>query len=344
MDIQPEERLLLEFHVEICACGKTPAIKVNDKYICRICFDRGAVKSKEPERKEEPMREIVNKELAPKALIEVIEHYIDRLTLDIREILFIDDYEDERVNAYSDEQKAFCFNFARIPPKACDHGWGNLMLVSALWAVQVSCALEAIRIAVQEQYYGFEKMDEEELDRDIELFTGQELQDLTAKHARLFMPEQMGEMGIIGLRLRDALNEQFNSNGAKEDLAAWTCGGDVNTDEFRKFLKPEAVEALQNQIKAGKMGAFHEGFYFLTIGEYMRLTCDESFLTEDAAIAHANATAKVAEVCNIDDDLKPGLAEHAERVIEEGSLEPGFAEPDLGAIADNFKDLTNDKE
>lgn len=344
MNIQREEDLLLEFSVEVCACGRKPALKIDDVYQCRICFDRRAPEVKEPKRKEEPMRKITNEELAPKALIEIIEHYVDRLTLEIKEILFIDDYNDERVNAYSDEEKAFCFNFARIPTKACEHGWGNLVLTSALWAVQVTCALETIRIAVQEQYYGFEKMDEEELDRDIELFMGQELQDMTAKNGRLFMPEQLGEMGVIGIRLRDALNEQFNSGGAKEDLAAWTCRGDVNTDEFRKFLKSEAVEALQNQIKAGKMGVFHDGFCFLSIGEYVRLTCDEQFLTEDAAVAHASAAEKVAEVCNIADDLKPGLAEHAKEVIEEGTMELGFAEPDLGTIAGNFKDLTNDKE
>jgi len=280
------------------------------------------------------MRKITNSELAPSVLIEIIEHYIDRLTLDIKEILFIDDYTDERINAYSDEEKAFCFNLARIPTKACEHGWGNLVLVSALWAVQVSCALEVIRIAVQEQYYGFEKMNEEELDFDIELFMGQELQAIAEKSERLLMPEQMGQMGIIGIRLRDALNEQYVSGGAKEDFAAWTC-------EFRKFIRPDAIDALQAQIKTGRMGRFYDGFCFITIGEYMKLTCEESQLTEDAAVAHANATDRVAEVCNIDVDLLPRLAEHAEATMDEGTAN---LVPDLAVIAGSFKDLSNDKE
>lgn len=329
MKVQEEERLLLEFSIEVCACGKKPALKVDDTYICRACFDRRAPKISEPKRKEQSMRKIVNKELAPAAMIEVIEHYVERLTLEIKEIIFIDDYDDDRINAYSDEHKALCFNFARIPTKAMEHGWGHLMLVSALWAVQISCALETIRIAVQEQYHGFEKMDEEALDNDIEMFVGQELQTIAAKEPRLFMPEQMGEMGIIGIRLRASLNEQFTTGGAKADLAAWTCGGDVNTDEFRKFLKSEAVDALQMQIKAGKMGRFHEGFHFITIGEFMVMTCDEEFLTEDAATVYASATDSVSEVCN---------------TIEEGSAGPDEIAADLSSIADNFKDFSNDKE
>ena len=326
MKVQEEERLLLEFLLEVCACGKKPAIKVDDTYQCRICFDRRAPKISEPKEKEQSMRKITNKELAPAALIEIIEHYVDKLSLEINEIIFIDDYDDDRINAYSDEHKAFCFNFARMPTRATEHGWGHLILVSALWAVQVSCVLETIRIAVQEQYHGFEKLDEEQLDGDIEMFVGQELQAMAAKEPRLFMPEQMGEMGVIGIRIRAALNEQFADGGAKEDLAAWTCGGDANTDEFRKFLKSEAVEALQAQIKRGNMGRYHDGLCFITIGEFLVMTCDDSFLTEDAAAVYTMKTDSLKEVCE---------------TIEEGSAGPDDA---LSDIADTFKNLTNDKE
>ena len=325
MEVQNEEKLLLEFSVETCACGKKPALKVDDTYMCRVCFDRRAPKISEPKKEEKRMRKIIGEELASPALIEIIEHYVDSLTLEINEIIFIDDYTDERINAYSDEEKAFCFNFARMPTKATEHGWGHLILISALWAVQVSCVLETIRIAVQEQYYGFEKLDEEQLDGDIEMFVSQELQEMATKDERLFMPKRMGDMGIIGIRVRDALNEQFTQGLAKEDFAAWTCGGDVNTDEFRKFLRSEAVDALQAQIKRGNMGRFHEGFHFITIGEFMVLTCDDSFLTEDAAAIYERKTDSLTAVCE---------------AIEEGSIGPEDVKANLGSIADAFKNIT----
>ena len=274
------------------------------------------------------MIKITGEELAPRVLIDIMMHYIDRLTLEIKELLFIDDYDDERINAYEPDHKIICMNFGRIPVKITEQGWGNAMLCSALWAVQVSTALEVIRIAVQEQYYGFEKMDEEELDNDIELFIGQELRVIAARDERLFIPEFLEEMGVVGLRLRDALNEQFAQGGARNDLAAWTVGGDVDTDEFRKFMKSEVVDKMQKAIREGEMGRYVEGLHFLTIGEYLALVCEEECLTENFGV----------------------MAKYSEAIIDEGSLAPaemsidlGFIEPVeesvLGTISENFENI-----
>jgi len=274
------------------------------------------------------MTKVTGEELAPRVLIDIMMHYIDRLTLEINEILFIDDYDDERINAYEPDHKIICMNLGRIPAKTTEQGWGNTMLCTALWMVQLSTALEVIRIAVQEQYYGFEKMDEEELDRDIDLFIGQELRTIAVRDQRLFIPEFLEEMGVIGIRLRDALNEQHKQGGAKKDLAAWTVGGDVDTDEFRKFMKSEVVDNMQKAIREGEMGRYAEGFHFLTIGEYLALVCEEDCLVENAAV----------------------MAKYSEAVINDGSLAPaeesidlGFIEPDeenvLGTISENFENI-----
>jgi len=274
------------------------------------------------------MTKITGEELAPRVLIDIMMHYIDRLTLEINEILFIDDYDDERINAYEPDHKIICMNLGKVPVKISEQGWGNTMLCTALWMVQVSTALEVIRIAVQEQYYGFEKMDEEELDQDIDLFIGQELRAIAVRDERLFIPEFLEEMGIIGIRLRDALNEQHKQGGAKKDLAAWNVGGDVDTDEFRKFMKSEVVDNMQKAIREGEMGRYVEGFHFLTIGEYLALVCEEECLIENADV----------------------MAKFAEAVIDEGSLAPaedrldlGFIEPAeenvLGTISENFENI-----
>ena len=304
-------------------CIRLPCMKVETKsgikFLCRICLDYALNDSAtdlritakhETKQKGESMIKITGEELAPRVLVDIMMHYIDRLTLEIKEILFIDDYEDERINAYEPDHKIICMNLGKLPVKIAEQGWGNTMICTALWMVQVSTALEVIRIAVQEQYYGFEKMDEEELDRDIELFIGQELRVIAARDERLFIPEFLEEMGVIGLRLRDALNEQHKQGGAKKDLAAWTVGGDVDTDEFRRFMKSEVVDKMQKAIREGEMGRYVEGFYFLTIGEYLALVCEEDCLTEGAA----------------------AMAEYSEAIIDEGSLAPADKRLDLGFI------------
>ena len=74
------------------------------------------------------MTKISGEELAPRVLIDIMLHYIDRLTLEIKEIIFIDDYDDERINAYEPDLKAICMNLGRIPVNIAEHGWGNAML------------------------------------------------------------------------------------------------------------------------------------------------------------------------------------------------------------------------
>ena len=293
--------------------------------------------------------EIVGRELAPVAMVELIEHYAERLTLEIKRVIFIDDYESELTNAYEQEEKELCFNFAKLPIRVRSHGWGNLMFHAAMWAVQISAVLEVIRIAVQEQYFGFEKMDEEELDHDIDLFIGQELQSIAAKSPNLFMPEKMEEMGIIGQRIRNILNDEFDKGGARIDLAAWTCGGAVDTNEFRNFVKGEFVDNLQKEIVEGKMGVAHEGMYFLTIAEFLSLTCEDSCLTEDALDAACRMSERLGTALeHFDDDVHPGMAGHATEVIEEGTVAPaeevedrGVIAPsiDLDAVAAVFKDI-----
>lgn len=317
-----ERAVLAEFANANCVtdgCTRIPCVKTRtptgEVFHCRICLDRSTDSvtdlrteaRQEIKQKGDSMMKITGGELAPAVLIEIMRHYIDKLSLEIEEILFIDNYDDERVNAFEPDQKIICMNFGRIPAQVADHGWANAMLHTALWAVQVCAALEVIRIAVQEQYYGFEKMEEEELDRDIELFVGQELRQIAARGQRLFIPEFLEEMGCIGLRLRDALNEQYQQGGARKDLAAWNVGGDVDTDEFRKFMKPEAVDNLQKSIREGEMGRHVEGFYFLTIDEYLALVCEEECLIENIDV----------------------MAKYSEAVIDEGSLTPAEGLPNL---------------
>ena len=69
------------------------------------------------------MTKVTGEELAPRVLIDIMMHYIDRLTLEINEVLFIDDYDDERINAYEPDHKIICMNLGRIPAKTTEQGW-----------------------------------------------------------------------------------------------------------------------------------------------------------------------------------------------------------------------------
>lgn len=288
---------------------------------------------------------VLGRELAPSAIIEIMEHYISRLSLEVNEIRFIDDFEDDIAVGFDPDDGAIIMNFARIPTLIFEHGWSGLIFHSALWAVQISSALVAIRTVVQEQYYGFEKMNEEELDYDIELFIGQELRGIAAKDSNLFMPTSLDKMGIIGERVKSVLE----NSGDIKDVASWECGGAVDTEEFRKFLKPEVIDNLQNAIRSMEFGRYTSGFCFLTIAEYLSLVVDDELhLTEEAAELAAHRSKRLAErLENFDADL---MSEAAKEAVEEGStdveikVDASVSEVDLASIAVQFSGIKVEDE